>query len=76
MLRKIRYLFICPLNGAFFIFNLQVGVSAPTLVILIKAVNPDSKLISDMFTIMITDKAAIPFGVVAQKAMYQAQEKK
>ena len=43
---------------------------------LIKAVNPDSKLISDMFTIMITDKAAIPFGVVAQKAMYQAQEKK
>ena len=43
---------------------------------LIKAVNPDSKLISDMFTIMITDKAAIPFGVVAQKAMYQAQDKK
>ena len=41
-----------------------------------KAVNPDSKVVSDIFTIMITDKQAIPFGVVAQRAMYQAQAKK
>ena len=32
--------------------------------------------LSDMFTIMITDKQAIPYGVAAQRAMYQAQNKK
>ena len=32
--------------------------------------------LSDMFTIMITDKQAIPYGVAAQRAMYQAQGKK
>ena len=32
--------------------------------------------LSDMFTIMITDKQAIPYGVAAQRAMYQAQAKK
>ncbi len=30
--------------------------------------------LTDMFTIMITDKEAIPFGVAAQRAMYQAQK--
>ena len=32
--------------------------------------------LTDMFTIMITDKEAIPYGVAAQRAMYQAQAKK
>ena len=31
--------------------------------------------LSDIFTIMITDKQAIPYGVAAQRAMYQAQAK-
>ena len=30
--------------------------------------------LTDMFTIMITDKQAIPYGVAAQRAMYQAQK--
>ena len=34
----------------------------------------DSKRVSDIFVILITDKKAIPYGVVAQKAMYQAQK--
>ena len=37
--------------------------------------NPDSKTVSDIFAIMITEDRAIPFGVVAQRAMYQAQAK-
>ena len=32
--------------------------------------------LTDLFTIMITDKQAIPYGVAAQRAMYQAQGKK
>lgn len=36
--------------------------------------DPNSKKIGDIFTIMITDKQAIPYGVVAQKAMYEAQK--
>ena len=32
--------------------------------------------LTDLFTIMITDKSAIPYGVAAQRAMYQAQAKK
>ena len=32
--------------------------------------------LTDMFTILITDKQAIPYGVAAQRAMYQAQAKK
>ena len=32
--------------------------------------SPSDKKVSDVFTIMITDKEAIPFGVVAQRAMY------
>ena len=31
---------------------------------------PKDKKLQDMFTIMITDEKAIPFGVVAQRAMY------
>ena len=31
---------------------------------------PQDKKITDIFTIMITDEKAIPFGVVAQRAMY------
>ena len=30
--------------------------------------------LTDMFTLMITDKQAIPYGVAAQKAMYQARK--
>lgn len=33
---------------------------------------PNEKLLKDVFTIMITDEKAVPFGVAAQKAMYQA----
>ena len=32
--------------------------------------------LTDLFTIIITDKQAIPFGIAAQRAMYQAQAKK
>lgn len=35
---------------------------------------PAEKLLKDVFTIMITDEKAIPLGVSAQKAMYQAQK--
>ena len=34
----------------------------------------ESKKVSDIFVILITDDRAIPYGVVAQKAMYQAQK--
>ena len=30
--------------------------------------------LTDMFTILITDKQAIPYGIAAQRAMYQAQK--
>ncbi len=39
-----------------------------------KAVSPGSKLIGDIFTILITEDRAVPYGVVAQKAMYEAQK--
>ena len=32
--------------------------------------SPSDKKVQDIFTIMITDEKAIPFGVVAQRAMY------
>ena len=32
---------------------------------------PDDKKLTDVFSILITDEKAIPFGVVAQRAMYQ-----
>ncbi len=40
-------------------------------------VYPDTKdrLIRDIFPIIITDDKAVPYGVVAQKAMYQASKK-
>lgn len=34
----------------------------------------DEKKISDIFVVLITDKKAIPYGVTAQRAMYQAQK--
>ena len=40
-----------------------------------KYADPEGLRLSDMFTIMITDKEAIPYGVAAQRAMYQAQKK-
>ena len=39
-----------------------------------KLPDPDGTKLSDVFTIMITDKQAIPYGVAAQRAMYQAQK--
>ena len=36
---------------------------------------PDSNRVSDIFVILITEDRAIPYGVVAQKAMYQAQKR-
>ncbi|MDO5437783.1 MAG: hypothetical protein Q4F80_06265, partial [bacterium] len=36
--------------------------------------DPDGKKLTDLFTIMITDKEAIPYGIAAQKAMYQSQK--
>ena len=39
-----------------------------------KAVPPGSKIIGDIFTILITEDRAIPYGVIAQKAMYEAQK--
>ena len=35
---------------------------------------PSEKKVRDIFSILITDKRAIPYGVTAQKAMYQAQK--
>lgn len=35
--------------------------------------NPGDRLIKDVFAIMITDEKAIPYGVSAQKAMYQSK---
>ncbi len=39
-----------------------------------KFADPLGIKLSDMFTLMITDKSAIPYGVAAQRAMYQAQK--
>ncbi|MDO5438050.1 MAG: hypothetical protein Q4F80_07635, partial [bacterium] len=39
-----------------------------------KVAAPGSKLIGDIFTILITEDRAVPYGVVAQKAMYEAQK--
>ncbi len=35
---------------------------------------PQAKKLRDIFSILITEDRAIPFGIVAQKAMYQAQK--
>lgn len=37
---------------------------------------PTDKLLKDIFPVIITDEKAIPYGIVAQKAMYQTQNKK
>ena len=34
----------------------------------------ESKRVSDIFVILITEDRAVPYGIVAQKAMYQAQK--
>ncbi len=36
--------------------------------------DPKGVKLSDVFSIMITDKKAVPYGTAAQKAMYQAQK--
>ena len=40
----------------------------------IKMASLDGKKLTDVFAIMITDREAIPYGVAAQRAMYQAQK--
>ena len=42
----------------------------------LKYSDPLGLKLTDLFTIIITDKQAIPYGVAAQRAMYQAQAKK
>ena len=42
--------------------------------VIYKVAQPGSKLIGDLFTVLITEDRAIPYGVVAQKAMYEAQK--
>ena len=39
-----------------------------------KFTDPMGLKLTDLFTIMITDKQAIPYGVAAQRAMYQARK--
>ncbi|MDO5437146.1 MAG: hypothetical protein Q4F80_02995, partial [bacterium] len=34
----------------------------------------EGRRLTDLFSIMVTDKEAIPYGVAAQKAMYQSQK--
>ena len=34
----------------------------------------DEKKLSDIFVVLITDKKAIPYGVTAQRAIYQGQK--
>ena len=41
-----------------------------------KISDPLGLKLTDLFSIIITDKQAIPYGVAAQRAMYQAQAKK
>ncbi|MDO5437206.1 MAG: type II secretion system protein [bacterium] len=36
--------------------------------------DPEGKKLTDVFTIMITDKEAVPYGIAAQKAMYQSRK--
>ncbi len=40
-----------------------------------KSGDPNGTKLTDLFVIMITDKVAAPYGVAAQRAMYQAQKK-
>ncbi|MDO5437590.1 MAG: hypothetical protein Q4F80_05280, partial [bacterium] len=36
--------------------------------------DPEGKRLTDMFSVMITDKGAIPYGIAAQRAMYNSQK--
>ncbi len=36
--------------------------------------DPSGLKLTDMFTLLITDKQAVPYGIAAQRAMYQAQK--
>ncbi|MDO5436682.1 MAG: type II secretion system protein [bacterium] len=36
--------------------------------------DPDGKKLTDIFSLMITDKQVLPYGTAAQKAMYQSQK--
>ncbi|MDO5437119.1 MAG: type II secretion system protein [bacterium] len=40
----------------------------------LKYSDPEGKKLTDLFSIIITDKEAIPYGAAAQKAMYQSQK--
>ncbi len=40
----------------------------------LKYPDPNAKKLTDIFSLMITDKQVIPYGSAAQKAMYQAQK--
>ncbi|MDO5437528.1 MAG: hypothetical protein Q4F80_04960, partial [bacterium] len=39
-----------------------------------KYADTDRKKLTDVFSLMITDKKVIPYGIAAQKAMYQARQ--
>ncbi|MDO5437739.1 MAG: hypothetical protein Q4F80_06035, partial [bacterium] len=41
---------------------------------LYKYSDPNGKKLTDLFSIMITDKEAIPYGVAAQRAMYNSRK--
>ena len=46
----------------------------PSCTKIAKFSDPLGLKLTDLFTIMITDKEAIPYGIAAQRAMYQAQK--
>ena len=56
--------------------NCKYGLSSDDCAQPYKYSDPLGLKLTDLFTIMITDKQAIPYGVAAQRAMYQAQAKK
>lgn len=52
----------------------QIGANAPVEVYVYPAVT--DKLLKDIFPVIITDEKAVPYGTIAQKAMYQTQQRK
>ena len=52
----------------------NVNVALSSAVEYYKIPKPEQNRVSDIFVILITDDRAFPYGVVAQKAMYQAQK--
>ena len=54
----------------------NINCKADTCATFLKYADPNGTKLTDLFSIMITDKQAIPYGVAAQRAMYQAQAKK